>query len=56
MTNHLHLIAKTQEGFELSWNIRDFEKYTFKQNIKAIEENQQESRKKSMLSLFSACL
>ena len=52
MTNHLHLIAKAQEGFELSWIIRDLKKFTSKQIIKAVEENQQESRKKWMLSIF----
>jgi REP element-mobilizing transposase RayT len=45
MSNHLHLMAKAQDGFELSWIIRDFKKYTSKQIIKAIEENNQKSEK-----------
>ena len=52
MTNHLHLIAKAQDGYELSWIIRDLKKFTSKQIIKAIEENQQESRKEWMLNIF----
>ena len=52
MSNHLHLIGKAQDGFELSWIIRDFKKFTSKQIIKAIEENQKESRKEWMLSIF----
>jgi putative transposase len=52
MTNHIHLIAKAKDGFALPAIMRDLKKYTSKQILKAIEENQQESRKKWMLSLF----
>lgn len=52
MSNHLHLIGKAQQGFELSGIIRDFKKFTSKQIFKAIEENQKESRKEWMLSIF----
>ena len=45
MSNHIHLIGKAQEGFELSWIIRDFKKYTSKQIIKAIEENHRNHEK-----------
>ncbi len=52
MTNHVHLIAKAKEGYELSGIIRDFKKYTSKRVLKAIEENLQESRKEWMLRIF----
>jgi len=52
MSNHLHLIAKAQDGFELSGIIRDFKKFTSKRIIKTIEENPVESRSKWMLSIF----
>jgi hypothetical protein len=35
MTHHLQLIAKAQDGFELSWIIRDFKKFTSKLDIPA---------------------
>ncbi len=52
MTNHVHLIARSKEGFLLQDIIRDFKKFTSKRLIKAIEENSQESRKEWMLSIF----
>ncbi len=52
MTNHVHLIARAKEGFELSAIIRDLKKYTSKQVLKTIEENPQESRKEWMLRIF----
>jgi len=52
MTNHMHWIARAAEGFAMPDIIRDFKKYTSKQILKAIEENDQESRKEWMLSIF----
>ncbi len=54
MTNHLHLIARAKEGFLLQDIIRDFKKFTSKKLIKAIVENNQESRKDWMLSIFKS--
>jgi REP element-mobilizing transposase RayT len=54
MTNHVHLIAKSKEGVELSGIIRDFKKFTSKKIINAITENIQESRKEWMLSIFKS--
>ncbi|PSR11595.1 MAG: transposase [Bacteroidetes bacterium] len=52
MSNHLHLIAYTKEGYLLSEILRDFKKYTSKQIIKQIIENPKESRAEWMLRLF----
>lgn len=52
MTNHVHIIARTQDGFFLQDVLRDFKKYTSKQLLKTIQENGQESRKEWMLSIF----
>ena len=52
MSNHIHLIASAQEGFELSNILRDFKKYTSNTIIQTIEENQQESRKDWMPGIF----
>lgn len=52
MTNHLHIIAATRDGFELSDTLRDFKKYTATQVVHAIETNKQESRKSWLLWLF----
>jgi REP element-mobilizing transposase RayT len=52
MTNHVHLIARTKEGFTLPDFLRDFKKYTAKAIIKAIKENQRESRKEWLLEMF----
>lgn len=52
MTNHVHLIARAQEGFLLSNILRDFKKHTSKLLIKTIKENQQESRRAWILEIF----
>ena len=52
MTNHLHLILSTEQPFKLSDVLRDFKKFTSKAIIKAIQENQKESRSGWMLWLF----
>ncbi len=52
MSNHLHLIAGSKEGFHLSNILRDFKKFTSKEIVRTIQENPQESRKKWMLNRF----
>lgn len=52
MSNHIHLIAGSTEGFHLSNILRDFKKFTSKEMIRAIQENPKESRKKWMLNRF----
>jgi REP element-mobilizing transposase RayT len=51
MSNHLHLIAKADEGFKLSEILRDFKKYTSKQIVGLIQVIA-ESRKEWMLHKF----
>ena len=52
MTNHVHLIVRAQECFLLQDIFRDFKKYTSKAILKAIIENQGESRKEWLLTQF----
>jgi putative transposase len=52
MTNHVHLILSSNSN-KLQDIVRDFKKYTSKQIIKLIQENNSESRKEWMLNLFS---
>ena len=52
MSNHLHLIAKANDGFRMSDIIRDFKKFTAKKIIGAIKELN-ESRKEWLLYRFS---
>ena len=51
MSNHLHLIVSAQNA-DLSDILRDFKKFTSKQVVKAIEQNERESRREWMLQLF----
>ena len=51
MSNHVHLMAAAKEN-NLSDILRDFKKFTSKQIITAIQDNEQESRKEWMLSIF----
>jgi REP element-mobilizing transposase RayT len=53
-SNHIHLIISKNEksNQKLADIIRDFKKYTSMQTIKAINENQQESRKEWLLWLL----
>jgi REP element-mobilizing transposase RayT len=51
MSNHVHLMAAAKEN-NLSDILRDFKKFTSKQIITAIQNNEQESRKEWMLSIF----
>ena len=53
MSNHIHLIVRTKEGFELSSILRDFKKFTSKKIIKTILSHKEESRKNWLLSLFN---
>jgi len=48
MTNHMHLLARTQEGYKLSDIIRDFKKHTAITTIEAIKQ-QPESRREWLL-------
>ena len=52
MTNHVHLIISSNTN-KLEFIVRDLKKYTSKQIIKAIQENNSESRKEWMLNIFS---
>ena len=46
MTNHVHLIFSLNSG-RIMELVRDIKKFTSKEIIKAIEENQQESRRET---------
>jgi putative transposase len=52
MTNHVHLIISSNSN-KIEYIVRDLKKYTSKQIIKAIQENNMESRKEWMLNIFS---
>ena len=52
MSNHLHLIVSASEPNKLSDILRDFKKFTSSQILKAIAENEKESRKNWMLWIF----
>ncbi|TRX44928.1 transposase [Fulvivirga sp. M361] len=52
MTNHVHLIISSADGFKQEYILRDFKKHTSRQLITMIEGNLQESRKNRMLWLF----
>ena len=53
MSNHVHLIARAQEGYHMSDILRDLKKYTSKKIIEAID-HPQESRKSWMLWIFKS--
>lgn len=44
MTNHLHMIVGMRDDYQVGAFLRDFKKFTSKGIIKAIRENEQESR------------
>ena len=52
MSNHLHLIAGTQDAYNLSDILRDFKKFSSKAILKAIQE-ENESRKDWLLNRFA---
>jgi len=54
MSNHLHLIMKARDGFNLSHILRDYKKYTSVKLLEEIQENPQESRKNWMLWIFGS--
>lgn len=51
MSNHVHLVISAANN-NVSDILRDFKKFTSKQIIKAIEENDKESRREWMLTIF----
>lgn len=55
MTNHVHMIISVDEKSEhgLPDVLRDMKKYTAMQLLKAIKENERESRREWMLRIFS---
>lgn len=52
MTNHLHMIVGTNGTQQIGDVLRDFKKFTSKEVVKAIEQNQQESRKEWLMDRF----
>jgi putative transposase len=52
MSNHVHLIISAKEGHTISDILRDLKKFTSTQIVKAIKENQKESRKEWMVWMF----
>ena len=52
MTNHMHLITRAKKGHLLSDILRDYKKFTSKAVLKAIAENQRESRKEWLVKHF----
>ena len=53
MSNHVHLLASAKND-DLSDILRDFKKFTSKEVIKAIVNNEHESRRDWMLAIFRA--
>ncbi len=51
ISNHVHLVAAARNG-SLSNVLRDFKKFTSKQLLAAIENNNQESRREWMPDIF----
>ena len=52
MTNHLHMIIGTNGVFSIGDILRDFKKFTSKNIVKAIMENEQESRREWFMDRF----
>ncbi len=52
MPNHIHLIFSCKQGATVSGIMRDLKKYTSRQIVTAILENEHESRKDWMLNMF----
>jgi REP element-mobilizing transposase RayT len=53
MTNHVHLLARATGQESFSDILRDYKKFTSKAVIKAIQENEKESRKEWLLEQFT---
>jgi putative transposase len=54
MTNHIHLICRAKEGFELSDILRDFKRHTAKYILAELQENSQESRREWILGILQS--
>ena len=54
MTNHIHLIFRTIEGFKPEQVLGDIKRFTSKKIVCAIRENPRESRKENLLKVFKA--
>ncbi|PZR27142.1 MAG: transposase [Citrobacter freundii] len=52
MSNHFHIVAAAKNK-DLSDVLRDFKKFTANRLLKAIRDNQKESRRKWMLQIFA---
>ena len=52
MTNHLHMIVGVSGAASIGDVLRDFKKFTSKGIVKAIQENEQESRQEWLLNRF----
>jgi len=52
MSNHIHFVGYTQDGYKLSDALRDFKSHTSKTIINSIREDFGESRQEWMLRLF----
>lgn len=52
MTNHLHMIVDTSGPDSIGDVLRDFKKFTSKSIVKAIQENEQESRQEWLMNRF----
>ena len=52
MTNHLHMIVGTNGAASIGDVLRDFKKFTSKGIVKALQENEQESRQEWLLNRF----
>jgi putative transposase len=53
MSNHIHLIVASKEGYVLPDIIRDMKKHTSKKVLKSIMQNTLESRREWMLAMFA---
>jgi REP element-mobilizing transposase RayT len=51
MSNHIHLIAYTEDGHEMSNTLRDFKKFTASNILKSIQ-SEPESRREWMMYMF----
>ena len=62
MTNHIHLIVKAKDGFELVGILRDFKKFTSRQLIKPLKSIQVKAERNGcypnsdMLELITAIM
>ena len=52
MTNHVHLVFRSNRGLPPEQLLGDFKRYTSKAVVKAIEQNNRESRREILLSAF----